>query len=60
MIVTKALKPGVDHSAASLNSQRESAIKPPDIFFRFNADQRLRVGNKVMKLIRARTGSIKD
>jgi len=29
MIVTKALKPGVDHSAASLNSQRKTAIKNP-------------------------------
>jgi hypothetical protein len=29
MIVMKALKPGVDHSAASLNSQRKTAIKNP-------------------------------
>lgn len=60
MIVTKALKPGVDHSAASLNSQRKSAIKTSCHFFLLNADQRLRVGNEVMKLILARTGSIKD
>ncbi|UUZ69444.1 integrase family protein [Polaromonas sp. P2-4] len=57
--------PEVDASKAALRrSQILDAMlqmngKPP-IFFRLTPDQQLKVGNEVMKLIQARTGSLKN
>jgi len=42
-----------------LDAMLQMSGRPP-IFFRLDKEQQLRVGNEVMKLIQARTGSIKD